>query len=356
MTARVIRGRIFSFTGDPAESGSRAYSLIEDGAILVAGGLIEAVGEARDILKRAPPGALVDDHSGCLISSGFIDAHIHYSQTQVTGSYGAQLLDWLYNYTFVEEQRFADPEHCARMAAFFLDELIRSGTTTAMVYCTVHPASVDAFFAEAQARSMRMIAGKVMMDRDAPEALMDTAERGYDESKALIERWRGRGRLDYAITPRFAVTSTEAQLDAAGALKRQFPDAYVQTHANENKAEIARVAALFPEARSYTAASTRGPGFLGPARSSAIAFICRRAKSRRSPKAAPSPLSARRRNWSSAPACSMRRASARQACGLRSRPTLAGAPAIRCCAPPPRATRCCSSTASHGRRSRPSIK
>ena len=222
--ARVIRGRVFSFTGDPAESGSRAYSLIEDGAILVAGGLIEAVGEARDVLQRAPPGAPVDDHSGCLISSGFIDAHIHYSQTQVTGSYGAQLLDWLYNYTFVEEQRFADPEHCARIAAFFLDELIRSGTTTAMVYCTVHPASVDAFFAEAEARSMRMIAGKVMMDRDAPEGLMDTAQRGYDESKALIERWRGRGRLDYAITPRFAVTSTEAQLDAAGALKREYPD------------------------------------------------------------------------------------------------------------------------------------
>ena len=181
----------------------------------------------------------------------------------MTGSYGAQLLDWLYNYTFVEEQRFADPEHCARMAAFFLDELIRSGTTTAMVYCTVHPASVDAFFAEAQARSMRMIAGKVMMDRDAPEALMDTAERGYDESKALIERWRGRGRLDYAITPRFAVTSTEAQLDAAGALKREFPDAYVQTHANENKAEIARVAALFPEARSYIDVYARA-GLLGP--------------------------------------------------------------------------------------------
>ena len=126
------------------------------------------------------------------------------------GSYGAQLLDWLTNYTFVEEQKFADPAHCARVADFFLDELFRSGTTTAMVYCTVHPSSVEAFFAAAEARGARMIAGKVMMDRDAPTALMDTAERGYDESKALIERWRGRGRLDYAITPRFAVTSTQA--------------------------------------------------------------------------------------------------------------------------------------------------
>ena len=261
--ARIIRGRVLSFTDDPAESGSRAYSLIENGAVLVNGGLIEAVGEARDILARAPEGALTDDHNGSLVMPGFIDAHIHYSQTQVIGSYGAQLLDWLSNYTFVEEQKFADPAHCARVASFFLDELIRSGTTTAMVYCSVHPESVDAFFAEAQARSARMIAGKVMMDRDAPEALMDTAQRGYDESKALIERWRGRGRLDYAITPRFAVTSTQAQLEAAGALKREFPRCYVQTHANENKAEIARVAALFPDARSYIDVYARA-GLLGP--------------------------------------------------------------------------------------------
>jgi guanine deaminase len=250
-TARVIRGRVLSFTGDPAESDSRAYSLIENGAVHVNGGLIEAVGEAPDILARAPSGAVIDDQTGCLITSGLIDAHVHYPQTQVIGSYGAQLLDWLHNYTFVEEQKFADPAHCARVADFFLDELFRSGTTTAMVYCTVHPSSVEAFFTAAEARGARMIAGKVMMDRDAPTALMDTAERGYDESKALIERWRGRGRLDYAITPRFAVTSTQAQLDAAGALAREFPQLYVQTHANENKAEIARVAALFPEARSY---------------------------------------------------------------------------------------------------------
>jgi guanine deaminase len=261
--ARVIRGRILSFTDDPAESGSRAYSLIENGAVLVNGGFIEAVGEAPDILARAPSGALIDDQRGCLITSGFIDAHVHYPQTQVIGSYGKQLLDWLANYTFVEEQKFADPAHCGRVADFFLEELFRSGTTTAMVYCTVHPESVDAFFAAAEARGARMIAGKVMMDRDAPAALMDTAERGYDESRALIERWRGRGRLDYAITPRFAVTSTQAQLEAAGALAREFPQLYVQTHANENKAEIARVAALFPEARSYIDVYAR-VGLTGP--------------------------------------------------------------------------------------------
>jgi guanine deaminase len=261
--ARVIRGGVLSFTDDPAVSGSRAYSYIQDGAVLVAGGLIAAVGATRDILARAPPDAIIDDHSGSFIMAGFIDAHVHYPQTQVIGSYGAQLLDWLHNYTFVEEQKFADPAHCARVAAFFLDELFRSGTTTAMVYCTVHPSSVGAFFAAADERGARMIAGKVMMDRDAPEALMDTAERGYDESKALIERWRGRGRLEYAITPRFAVTSTQAQLDAAGALAREFPDCYIQTHANENKAEIARVAALFPEARSYLDVYARA-GLLGP--------------------------------------------------------------------------------------------
>ena len=116
--ARIIRGRVLSFTDDPAASGSRAYSLIENGAVLVAGGMIEAVGEARDILARAPRGALIDDHSGSFIMPGFIDAHVHYPQTQVIGSYGAQLLDWLHNYTFVEEQKFADPAHCARVAAF----------------------------------------------------------------------------------------------------------------------------------------------------------------------------------------------------------------------------------------------
>jgi guanine deaminase len=263
VNVRVIRGRVLSFADDPAAGGSRAYSVIDDGAVLVAGGVIEAVGEARDILARAPHGALIDDHRGSLITAGFIDAHVHYPQTQVIGSYGAQLLDWLNNYTFLEEQKFAEPGHCARIAEFFLDELFRCGTTTAMVYCTVHPGSADAFFAAAEKRGARMIAGKVMMDRDAPKALMDTAQRGYDESKALIERWSKRGRLGYAITPRFAVTSTQGQLEAAGDLAREFPECYIQTHADENQAEIARVAALFPEARSYIDVYARA-GLLGP--------------------------------------------------------------------------------------------
>jgi len=262
-SARLVRGRILTFREDPAAAGAAAHAYIEDGAVLMREGRIEAAGRARDVLADASQDAAVDDHSGSLIMAGFIDAHIHYPQTRVIGSYGAQLLDWLHNYTFLEEQKFADPAHCAEAAEFFLDELFRCGTTTALVYCTVHPESVDAFFAAAERRGARMIAGKTMMDRDAPEKLRDTAQRGYDESRALIERWRGRGRLDYAVTPRFAVTSTQAQLEAAGALAKEFPEAYVQTHLDENHAEIKLVAKLFPEATSYLDVYDRA-GLLGP--------------------------------------------------------------------------------------------
>ena len=261
--ARLVRGRILTFTDDPAAAGAAAHTYIEDGAVLMKNGRIEAAGEAREVFSDAPQDAAVDDHSGCLVMAGFIDAHIHYPQTRVNGSYGAQLLDWLHHYTFLEEQKFADPAHCAEVAEFFLDELFRCGTTTALVYCTVHPQSVDAFFTAAERRGARMIAGKTMMDRDAPEKLQDTADRGYEESKALIGRWRGRGRLDYAITPRFAVTSTKAQLEAAGALAKEFPEAYVQTHLDENHAEIKLVAELFPEAKSYLDVYDRA-GLLGP--------------------------------------------------------------------------------------------
>ncbi len=260
---RVVRGRVLTFTDDPSEAGSSSRLYLKDGAILVENGRIERVGEALDILAGAPQAAIVDEYSGCLIMPGFIDAHIHYPQTQVIGSYGAQLLDWLHNYTFIEEQKFSDPAHCARIADFFLDELFRCGTTTAMVYCTVHPQSVDAFFAAAERRGARMIAGKTMMDRDAPEALTDSAQRGYDESKALIARWRRRGRLDYAITPRFAITSSKAQLEAAGALADEFPEAYVQTHLDENRDEIELVAKLFPGTQSYLEVYERA-GLLGP--------------------------------------------------------------------------------------------
>jgi guanine deaminase len=248
--ARIIRGRILSFLDEPRLAGAAALKIIEDGAVLVEDGRIAAVGEAAAIRARAPS-AEIDDHSRKLVMPGFIDTHIHYPQTRVIASYGAQLLEWLQKYTFVEEQKLRDRDHANMVARFFLDEMFRQGTTTAMVYCTVHPESVDAFFEESLTRGARMIAGKVMMDRNAPAGLTDDPQRGYDESKALIARWRGRGRLDYAVTPRFAVTSSAAQLEAAGALLRENPGAYMQTHLDENHAEIAFVKELFPSASTY---------------------------------------------------------------------------------------------------------
>jgi guanine deaminase len=261
--SRVIRGRVLSFADEPRLAGASAFRLIEKGGVLVEDGLIKAVGAFSDVALKAPAEATIDDHSDRLVLPGFIDTHIHYPQTRVIASYGAQLLEWLQKYTFVEEQKLRDPSHADIVARFFLDEVFRQGTTTAMVYCTVHPESVDAFFAESERRGARMIAGKVMMDRNAPEALRDTPQRGYDETKALIQRWRGKGRLDYAISPRFAPTSSDAQLEAAGALVGEHPEAYVQTHLCENLAEIAFVKELFPWTKTYTEVYQRY-GLLGP--------------------------------------------------------------------------------------------
>jgi guanine deaminase len=250
---RALRGQLLSFTDDPAAVGAAASNrYVEDGLLVIDDGRIEAAGEAHELLPALAAATPVDHWPDCLILPGLIDAHIHFPQTQVIASFGAQLLDWLENYTFVEEQRFADPAHSARIATFFLDELARNGTTTAVVYGSVHPQSAEAFFAESARRNTGMIAGKVMMDRGAPPGLLDTAERAYAESKALIERWHGQGRQLYAISPRFALTSSEAQLEVAGALAREHPDCYVQTHLCENHDEIATVHRLFPWAASYT--------------------------------------------------------------------------------------------------------
>ncbi len=261
---RALRGRLLSFLEDPATAGVEAsHSYIEDGLLVIAEGRIAQLGEAKALLGELPKGLPVDHYPDDLILPGFIDPHIHYSQTQVIASYGAQLLDWLESYAFVEELKFADPGHAARVAAFFLDELLRNGTTTAAVYCTVHTASVEGFFAESERRNTRMLAGKVLMDRGAPAGLLDTAQSGYDESKALIARWQGRGRQHYAVTPRFAVTSSPEQLKAAGALLREHPEVYLQTHLAENRREIDTVKELFPEAKNYTDVYDRF-GLLGP--------------------------------------------------------------------------------------------
>jgi guanine deaminase len=193
----------------------------------------------------------VIDHRGKLILPGLIDPHIHFPQMQVIGSYAANLLEWLNTYTFVEEQRFADKAHADRIASRFFDELIRHGTTTAAAYCSVHPQSVDAFFEQAAARDMLMVGGKVMMDRNAPEALRDTPQSGYDDTKAGIAKWHGKGRAHYAITPRFAITSSPEQMEVAEQLAREYPGLHIQTHVDENVAEIAFARELYPNIADY---------------------------------------------------------------------------------------------------------
>jgi guanine deaminase len=246
------RGQILSFLSDPGEGADPScYRHFSDGLLLIENGRIAAVGPAEAMRRELPADFPIVDHGRNLLMPGFIDTHIHYPQTDVIAAGGRHLLDWLNDYTFAEERRFADPAHSAVVADFFLDELARNGTTTAMVFCTVHSSSVDAFFGAARKRNARMLAGKVMMDRNAPDALLDTAETSDRESRALIERWDGVDRLHYAITPRFACTSSIAQLQVAGALARDFPDCHIQSHVAENQDEIAWVRELFPSARSY---------------------------------------------------------------------------------------------------------
>src|SRR3954449_5796600 len=248
----VLRGTIVTCREDPfLTDPARAFATEADGIVVCRNGMVESVGPAAEILPSLPAATPVAHYEGCLIAPGFIDTHVHYVQTGMIASYGGELLDWLNRYAFPAEMAFRDPAHAEVMARVFCDELLRNGTTTALVFCAVYPQSVDALFVEAERRGMRVIAGKVLMDRNAPEKLRDTAQQGYDDSKALIARWHGHGRCLYAITPRFAGTSTPAQLDAAGALWREHPDVFVQTHIAENRREIEWTAELFPARKNY---------------------------------------------------------------------------------------------------------
>lgn len=249
MSRTILRGRVFTFVDEPQGIDDTAsYHYLEDGAVTIEAGKVVAVGTYS---PAEAAGCEVIDHRPNLILPGFIDLHLHYVQMQVIGSYAPALLDWLHTYTFVEEQKFGRQGHAEVIAASFFDELIRNGTTTAAAYCSVHPQSVDAFFSEAARRNMLMIGGKVMMDRNAPEALLDTAQSGYDDTRALIARWHGKGRAHYAISPRFAITSTPAQLEASRALVAEHPECYVQTHLSENDAEIAYSMELYPDSKDY---------------------------------------------------------------------------------------------------------
>jgi guanine deaminase len=247
---QAYRGSLLHFLADPAFSDN-AHAWHEDGLLIVRDGKVEAAGDYAVLHATLPPGAEVHDYSGKLLMPGFIDTHIHYPQTDMIASPAEGLLPWLETYTFPVERGFDDPAHAAGVAEFFLDELLRCGTTTAMVYCTVHPQSVDAFFTASEARGLRMVAGKVLMDRNCPDFLRDTAEGGARDTETLIQRWHNRGRSQYAITPRFAPTSTNQQLHLAAELARAYPDTYIQTHVSENEAECAWVRELFPQARSY---------------------------------------------------------------------------------------------------------
>jgi len=249
---QAIRGSILHFVEDPAEHDAQGtFEYHEDGVLIVEDGYIAKVGNAQELLPTLAAATALTDCSGQLIMPGFIDAHVHFVQTDIIGSFGWRLLEWLEQYTFPAERAFADEAHAREVAAFFIAELLRNGTTSALVLGSVHANSVDAIFSAGQAKGMRLIAGKVMMDRNCPDYLQDTAVSSYADSLALIERWHGRERMQYAITPRFAPTSTPGQLTNAGRLAREHPDVYVHTHLAENEEEVAWVRQLFPERRSY---------------------------------------------------------------------------------------------------------
>ncbi len=244
--ANLLLGQVLSFEGDLFAGGSARV----DEALLIEDGRVLAVGPAAR-LRALRPGARVTDYGRDLISAGFIDAHVHFPQTAIIASWGKRLIDWLNSYTFPEEMRFADPAYAEEVAGRYFDLALAHGTTSMCSYATIHPASVEAFFDGAAARGLRVFAGKTCMDRNAPEGLRDTAQSAYDDSKRLLEKWHGVGRLSYVITPRFSPTSTPEQLAALGALWREYPDCLMQTHLSEQTDEIEWVRSLFPQARDY---------------------------------------------------------------------------------------------------------
>ncbi len=248
---KLLLGQTLSFRGDPFHAPIDEVAVFQShGGVVIEDGRIADCGTA-DAMRVAYPEAAVVDYARALISAGFVDAHAHYPQTAIIASWGKRLIDWLNSYTFPEEIRFYDADYAADVAARYFDLTQANGTTTVCSYCTIHPESVDAYFAEAKKRGARVVAGKTCMDRNAPEALRDTAQSGYDDSKALLEKWHGVDRLSYAITPRFSPTSTPDQLQAMGALWAEHPECLMQTHLSEQTDEIAWVKGLFPEARDY---------------------------------------------------------------------------------------------------------
>ncbi|MFC7777363.1 guanine deaminase [Pantoea sp. GCM10028869] len=248
----LLRASFFDFTALAAQPDDIAANAryLEDGLLTLRDGKVVSL-ESWQIAEGRVDPTRVTDLRGKLIVPGFIDTHIHYPQTEMIGAFGEQLLEWLNQYTFPVESQYHCPDHAAKMSAFFLHQLLSNGTTTALVFGTVHKQSVDSLFSAAQQLDMRLIAGKVMMDRNAPEYLTETPEESYQHTRELIERWHQRGRLSYALTPRFAPTSSPELLDKVRQLREEFPDVWMHTHLSENPQEVAWVKALFPERAGY---------------------------------------------------------------------------------------------------------
>ncbi len=253
---RAVRGSLFFFLNDPGTDTDPAdsYQYYDDGILVLSDdGHIADIGSTADMRARyALTTGEIIDYSGRLIIPGFIDTHSHYPQSEIIATYGHQLIQWLEKHAFPAEAQFADKNYASSVSRFFLNELLRNGTTTALIFGSVHKVSVEALFEEAEKLNMRIIGGKVMMDRNAPQYLLDTPETAYADSKALIDTWHNkRGRIRYAITPRFAITSSSAQLKAAQQLYHAYDDVYLQTHVSENQDEIAWIRQLFPSSKSY---------------------------------------------------------------------------------------------------------
>jgi guanine deaminase len=244
---KIYRARVFTPVADPFTAEiAKSYVYHEDGFVAVDGDRIVGVGDFKDMPRDSA--ALIQLGRDAMIVPGFVDTHLHAPQLEMIGSYGGHLLEWLNRYTFPTEAKFRDPKHAALIATAFFDELLRNGTLCALIFSTIHAEATEIFFAEAERRGFRGIIGKTMMDRNAPPELLETVRDSYDQSRAILQKWHNRGLLRYAITPRFAPTSTPELLEAAGQLKREFPDAYVQTHISENTNEVTWVQQLFPEA------------------------------------------------------------------------------------------------------------
>jgi guanine deaminase len=251
---KLFRGRLFTPHSSPFETDDVAatFTYHEDGFLAVDdAGRIASAGSWETRSGEESQAEISTFGAHALLTPGFVDTHLHAPQLEMIGSYGGHLLEWLNRYTFPTEAKFADPAHARMIAESLFDELLHNGTLAALVFSTIHYDATDIFFREAELRGFRAIIGKTMMDRNAPVALLESAAESYDASRALLEKWHGRGLLRYAITPRFAPTSTPEQLRLAGRLKEEFPDAYVHTHISENRSEVGWVAELFPESRNY---------------------------------------------------------------------------------------------------------